>query len=87
MQNILSENLFVNNVVKGEVLYGDMEIDTKNWWVSKYNYSEKFREKLCLPEKIKIHDATFFQAPLPCAHQVWMNELRQNDILCHKEPL
>ncbi len=26
MQNILSENLFVNNVVKGEVLYGNMEI-------------------------------------------------------------
>lgn len=36
-----------------------MEIwKSKNWWVSKYNYSEKFREKLCLPEKIKIHDAT-----------------------------
>jgi len=29
-----------------------------NWWVSKYNYNQNFRETMNLPEKVIIHDAT-----------------------------
>jgi len=31
---------------------------SENWWVSKYNYLKEFREKLSIPEKVEIHDAT-----------------------------
>ncbi len=29
-----------------------------NWWVSKYNYLDSYRKDICIPEKVKIHDAT-----------------------------
>lgn len=31
---------------------------TENWWVSKYNYLKDFRDKICIPDKVEIHDAT-----------------------------